>query len=293
MEQPHFTELTNRAVESDEIDFGTVIRIIRSGRWTVICVTLLCSLAGLAYAVFGQTWYRSEVLLVQVNTDNASSSLAQLGGLASLAGINIGSVGSDSQTSLAVLRSRDLIRNFLLEKDLLPTLFPERWNEEKRDWKDQAEAPDIRDAVTMFDEKIRTVSDNKKTGVIKMTIEWTEPQVSAAWANQLVSMVNVRLRERTIAEAQRNINYLQSALKETTVPPLQSSIAKLLESEMQKLMIARGSEEFAFKVIDGAVPPKKPFRPRRVVIVAGSVLMGMFLSVLILLVRQGVRRSLV
>jgi len=58
---------------------------------------------------------------------------------------------------------------------------------------------------------------------------------------------------------------------------------------MQKLMLARGNEEFAFKVIDKAVPPKFRDSPKRTLIVVFFSLAGGFLGILAVFLRQAWR----
>jgi LPS O-antigen subunit length determinant protein (WzzB/FepE family) len=91
-----------------------------------------------------------------------------------------------------------------------------------------------------------------------------------------VVRLNERLRERALREAETNVAFLRAELAQTSVVTLQQSIGRLLESELQKLMLARGNEEFAFRVIDAASPPKQRVRPKRAQIaILGTILGGM------------------
>jgi uncharacterized protein involved in exopolysaccharide biosynthesis len=88
--------------------------------------------------------------------------------------------------------------------------------------------------------------------------------------------LNERMRAQALKEAETNVAFLQTELGRTSVVTLQQSIGRLLESELQKLMLARGNEEFAFRVIDAASPPKERVRPKRALIaVMGTVLGGL------------------
>jgi uncharacterized protein involved in exopolysaccharide biosynthesis len=58
---------------------------------------------------------------------------------------------------------------------------------------------------------------------------------------------------------------------------------------MQKLMLARGNEEFAFKVIDRATPPKLRESPKRSLIAIVSMLAGGFLGVLFVFLRKAIQ----
>jgi len=97
--------------------------------------------------------------------------------------------------------------------------------------------------------------------------------------------LNERMRERALTDSERNVSFLQREMSSTSVISLQQSLGRVLEGELQKLMLARGNEEFAFKVIDSAVPPKGPIQPKRGLIVVLSFLAGLFLAFFIIFVK--------
>jgi uncharacterized protein involved in exopolysaccharide biosynthesis len=97
------------------------------------------------------------------------------------------------------------------------------------------------------------------------------------------------LRQQAAEEAERNVSYLKKEMAATSIVSLQQSMGSVLESEMQKLMLARGNEEFAFKVIDTAVAPKELDAPKRILIILGALFAGGFSSVLILVARKAIR----
>ena len=72
----------------------------------------------------------------------------------------------------------------------------------------------------------------------------------------------------------------------TSLVALQQSISGLLESEMQKLMVARGNSEYAFRVIDRAEVPRVKSKPRVLLIVAVAMVFGGMLSVFAVLMRD-------
>ncbi len=122
-----------------------------------------------------------------------------------------------------------------------------------------------------------------------MAIEWTDPELAAQWVALLVQRLNDYMRTRALNEAQANVEYLQAELAATTVVALQQAVGRLLEREHQKLMLARGNEEFAFRVIDSAVVPETPSRPNRRLMVIVATIFGGIISVFFVLARQFVR----
>ena len=259
----------------DEIDLLELLALFWRRKWFIVAVTSLFAAGGVAYALLAQEWWRAEVVMTQVDSKQVSGGLAQLGGLASLAGINIGA-GGGSQNAVAVLKSKDFAREFIEEKNLLPVLMAEKL--------DVKPPVDIRDAVDYFDKDVRAIGEDKKSGLITLSVTWTDPSLATEWANELVKRANQRLRAQALQESERNIKYLQGEIAATNVTAVQQAIGKVIESEMQKLLLARGSEEFAFKVIDKAVEPKKRAKPQRAMIAIGATLAGGFLSLVLVLI---------
>jgi uncharacterized protein involved in exopolysaccharide biosynthesis len=264
----------------DEIDLWQLWETIWSGRWLIVAITSLFAVGGVTYALVAQEWWRAEVVLAPADKKGGmSGALSQLGGLASLAGVNIGSGGD--QTPLAVMKSNAFARDFITDMKIMPALL---------EGLPEGDKPlDIRDALKVFNEKVRAVSDDKKTGLVTLSVRWKDADTAALWANEMVKRVNDRLRNQALIEAERNVAYLQKEIAATTVVSLQQSMGRVLEGEMQKLMLARANEEFAFKVIDKATPPKLRDAPKRALIAIVATLAGGFLGVLAVFLRHAWR----
>jgi len=277
----------------DEIDLIELWHVVWNGKWLVVAITAAFTTVGAAYALLATPCYRAEVLLMPAEQQSTSSMMAQLGGLGSLAGLAGISVGKDdSAEPIAVLESQGFTRKFIEGESLLTVLLANDWDASAKAWKetDPEDQPDWRDAVKYFDEEVRSVSKDSSTGLITLAVTWTDPQAAADWANRLVERLNDTMRERALVNSTANVSYLQAQSAATNVVTVQQAIGRLLESEMQKLMMARGKQEFALRVIDRAEPPKDPSKPQRVLVVALSTLAGGFLAVLFVIMRHAVRK---
>ncbi len=271
-------------VSDDKISLRQIWRILWRGKGTVIAATTIFALGSIAYALLAKEIYRAEVLLAPAAEQSTPMIGGQLGGLAALAGLSVGE-GNDV-VSLAVLQSREFARDFIEQLDLMPIFFEEEWDAEKNRWRedDPTKAPDVRDGVKFFHKEIFEVSEERRTGLVTVAIEWTDPDVAAEWASILVHRLNDRLRERALQEAQTNVAYLQSEMAKATLVTLQESIGRLLEAELPKLMLAKGNEEFAFKIVDPAVPPRERVRPKRALTAIIGTILGGLLGIFIVLV---------
>jgi uncharacterized protein involved in exopolysaccharide biosynthesis len=262
---------------ADALDIGAGIDAIRREKLLFFGLVFLFTLAGVAHVAYTPRSYRAEVVMIQVDSKSLPGGLSQLSGLAGLAGVNLSR--GENQQPMAVLRSKSLVSSFIDSNNLLPVLFSDHWNSKAGSWElNPADIPTIRDAVTTFDRDIREVSEDKKTGLVTLRIVWSDAATAADWANGLVKAANARLRLQALSDAQRNVDYLQRQVASTGVVSLQNSLGQLLESEMQKLLLARGNEEFAFKVIDAAVAPEEPYRPRKAVMLVIWFCVGLLVA---------------
>jgi uncharacterized protein involved in exopolysaccharide biosynthesis len=273
----------------DEIDLIDILYRLLDGKLTILLITGLFALLGIAYSLLAEEWYRAEVLLAPAEDQTGHGLASQFGGLAALAGVSIR--GDSSVEPLAVLKSREFARKFIDEQGLLTIFFSEQWDSASGRWRqsDPDHWPDLRDAVKFFDDSIRRVSEDARTGLVTLHIQWTDPFVAAEWANLLVERLNEQMRSRALREAEENVEYLQKELARTNVVALQQSIGRLLETEMQKLMLARGTSEFAFRVIDPAEPPRRRYKPMRTLTVVLATILGGLCSITFVLLRHAVR----
>jgi uncharacterized protein involved in exopolysaccharide biosynthesis len=261
------------------VDLLDLWDIVWRGKWAIVAVTAVFAVGSVFYALAQTEWYRAEVLLAPAEERSTGTLDGQLGGLAALAGVSVG--GGGSAEPIAVLRSREFARSFIEDFDLVPVFFHERWDAAGGAWlgDDPEQWPEIRDAIKYFQDNVLKVSESRDSRLVTLGIEWTDPEIAAQWARELVIRLNERLRERALKEAETNVAFLQTELGQTNVLTLQHSIGRLLESELKKLMLARGAEEFAFRVIDGASPPKERVRPKRALIAVVGTMFGGMLAV--------------
>lgn len=255
------------------------LRQLWRARWRILIGAFVCGALGATYSLLATPIFRAQVSLLPAHTTSSQGLAGQLGGLAGLAGlagINLG--GADKTEPMAVLGSRDFAQAFIERNNLVPVLLADKWDPVKKNWKEPGpNEPDIRDAVEYFDKHVRRIGEDRKSGIVVLTVDWRSPAEAAKWANEMATQVNSQMRARAIADADQSIAYLRSQFETTTQVSLQQSISRLLETQMQQMMMARGNEEYAFRVIDSARVPKKRVFPMRSLITLGSALIGGFI----------------
>ncbi len=270
----------------EQVTVRDLVWIAWSRRWLIALTTLACAVIACAFALILPKEYDASVLISPVTSEQEShlgglsSLVSQFGGLASLAGISPAADAKRSE-SLAILQSAALTERFIAQNRLLPVLFSQRWDSQTGRWKvPTAKIPTLWKANRYF-KKLRSVETDPKTELVTLTIKWTNAQQAADWANALVAMTNEYTRQQAIDEAERNIAYLKSQATQTDIVEARQAIFTLLQSQLNKAMLARGTEQYALKVIDPAQPPETPSSPRPILWTAIGFVGGGILSLLI------------
>jgi uncharacterized protein involved in exopolysaccharide biosynthesis len=251
--------------KGSEIDFVAIFWIVWRRKILVIIFALVVGLAALVLALRATPIYRAQVVITEVKDTalGGSGSLAnQLGGLASLAGVNI-NTGGASLENKAVLESRGLIEEFIKRNSIVPlmNINPKLPNP-------------LWFAVEKFKKNVLDMRDDKLKGTTIITMDWTDASVAAQWANNFVALANALLRERAVEDSTRNIDFLNKQITQTNVLEVQHAMFQLIESETKTLMLATGRLEYAFTVVDPAVAPQVRSSPRRTLMVLSGLLIG-------------------
>ena len=273
----------------EPINWGEYWRMLVKNRKLIGIITAASTLIALLIAFLLTPIYRAEVLLAPVSEDKnegLSAMANQYGDLASLAGINLGTSKDKTDVHIAALKSRSLSVQYIKEANLMPALFARKWDAEKKQWKDNSDIPTDWEAFEKFDKEIRFVNVDRRTGLVILAIEWKDPEKAAQWANQLLQTVNAGLREDAIQDADKSIKYLEKQTAVTGSVEVQQAIYKLIETQTKKKMIASTKDEYAFKVIDSAVSPEKPIRPRILLIIVLGFVAGLIVGIAIVLLRR-------
>ncbi|APP06368.1 MULTISPECIES: Wzz/FepE/Etk N-terminal domain-containing protein [Vibrio] len=299
----------------NEVDIRELLKAIWKGKWVIVAITSVFAISSVLYALSLPNIYRADALLAPAESSNGgglSKMAGQLGGLAALAGVNIGG-GESSQTGLAVqvMKSRQFLEGFIDKHDLLvPLMAAKGWdlasnklilNEELYDsvtgkWLRAPQGlrgskPSNLEAFEVFNNEVLDIQQDKESGLYTISIKHYSPYVAQEWVNWIIEDINKVMRERTIAETSQNLKYLNAQLRNTSVAEMQNTFYKLIEEQTKSLMLAEVQEEFVFKVIDPAVVPEIKDSPARAILCVFITFLGFMTAIAIVLIRFAVKRQ--
>lgn len=256
------------ASQEAELNAHEVVAVLKQYRWRMIGLVILAT-AGACIASFVMPKKYESVILFSPVTNSSTNGLlsslnsvvSQFSGLASLAGLSQGGDSTKSE-SLAILESEALTEEYIQKNNLLPVLFSDKWDAKANKWKDTdpKKIPTLWKGNQLFKKKIRTVNA-EKSGLVSLTITWKDPKTAAKWANDLVKLTNSYRREKAIKESEANIAFLSAEVGTTDVVGVKQAIFSIMQNEISKMMLARGNEEYALRILDPAVPAEKPSSP--------------------------------
>ncbi|WP_203300253.1 Wzz/FepE/Etk N-terminal domain-containing protein [Marinobacter sediminum] len=291
----------------DEIDLRELFSTVWRGKWIIILATFIFAAAGVGFALYKPNIYQSSVLIAPAQEEGGGLGglASQFGGLASLAGINLGG-GSSNKTVIAkeVLQSRAFLTNFFHRHDLeVPLMALDGWNEKSGEWDydqdkynpetsewlldsdGESYKPTDWEMVETFREDHFSVSEAKETGMITVSVKHYSPVLAKQWAEKLVQDLNEHMRKQDVEEAEARIAYLEEKLDETNVAGMQQVFYQLIENETRTVMLANAQKEYVFKTIDPAVIAEEKAEPKRALICVIATLLGGMFGVFIVFIR--------
>jgi uncharacterized protein involved in exopolysaccharide biosynthesis len=260
------------------IDLIVIWRVLKRYKGFIALCAVVCVLGAGIYAVTALPMFRAEATITEAHDSNLQGNTpmsGQLGGIASLAGFALGA-GGQGREAQAVLKSHRLAELFITRYGLKDRLLA-RSSGQRTMWR----------AVALFRKDVLNVDEDRKDGVTRIEMYWSNPTEAAQWANDYIALSNEVIRNHAADDARRNIDYLTNQLKQTPSVEVQHALYNLVENETKTLMLA-GRDDYAFWTIDPAVPPELKAAPKRTIIVLVGLVAGLFLGLLIAIARYKV-----
>ena len=257
----------------DEIDFMSILKVLLNYKYVIVATSILCGLIAVLYALTATQIFRGETVVSEVREGGA-----QVGGAAALAsqlGFGLGGAnaaqGSTAPPARAILQSRNLAEEFIKRHNLQSEVFGTSVIAiNQSPWF----------AVKKFRADILSINEDIRSGLTTVRIDWTDPMTAARWANDFVALANELIRNRALEDARRNIAYLNEQIQQTNIVELQKIMYNLIENESQVVMMANARAEYAFAVVDPAVPPEQRHSPWRTFIVLLGGTLGFFIGII-------------
>ncbi|MBB1275927.1 Wzz/FepE/Etk N-terminal domain-containing protein [Pseudoalteromonas sp. SR43-3] len=293
--------------EDEGVDLKGFFLTIWKGKLIIAIVTVIFTCLSIALALSLPNIYKAEALLFPADSGQGEGGLAaltgQFGGLASMAGIDLGAGSSDkSALAIEVLKSRKFTSEFIESHNILLDLMAAKdWSYEaniisydddiydaqKNTWVRDVEPPfkpkpSLQEAYKEFKE-IVYINSSKDTGMVTISVEHISPYIAQQWVVWLIEDINKDMKERDVAEAVKSTEFLKQQIESTKVADIKTVLFKLIEEQAKTIMFAEVRDEYVFKTIDPALVPEERVSPKRALICVVGGLFGILIGILIVL----------
>lgn len=300
----------------DEIDLRELFSVLWAGKVKIIAITAVFAVASVIYALSVPNQYKASALLApaQQESGGLSGALGQLGGLASLAGVSIGGgESSESQIAQEIMKSWSFVEGFIADNDLAVEVYAaEGWSRVSNQLKIDNDVYEVEtkswlveDAHTgkegpptswqlfgAFSDKL-SVSEDKKSGLVSVSVEYYSPQIAKQWLDLYISAINKHMQARQVEKVSNNISYLEAQIGKTSIAEMREVFYTIIEEQTKNKMVAEASPDYAFVAVSPSMVPEEKSQPKRALICILGTLLGGMLSVLWVLVRHYTRSTAV
>ncbi len=207
--------------EEDEIDLYELWQKLVKRKGLIFGLTFFITVLAGVISFLMTPIYRSEAVLMPVSSK-------PLAGFAELASQFLGvPVQADDTSSkiITILKSRTIKERVIKEENLIPVLVEE--------------VPENRDplsaAVEIMNEMVK-VSTDRKTGAIKLAVEYKDPEIAKRIAEAYIRELQEIMEEKSLTIAKVNRIFLERQLIETE-KELQEKLAILTEFQRREKII--------------------------------------------------------
>ncbi len=291
----------------DAVDLKEILQILFNKKILIGFLTLFFAVVSVFAAISMSDVYKSSSLLAPTSQDESlSSSLGGLSSLAGIAGVSLpaGSI-SDSQIAVKRIESFEFFsKNFLPSIKLEDLMAEKKWipqenkliydkdifDESSNKWVRKVSYPKkiIPSSQEAFKEfkKALSINQDEETGLVYLSIEHISPHVAKEWMDVIIYNINECMREIDKEDAQNSINFLSDSIKTTNSQSIKLVFSKLMESQMQTLMLASSNEDYIFKTINSPIVPEEKSGPNRAFICIVGTLFGFIFSIILVLIQH-------
>ena len=285
--------------ESSEISLRFIFRIVSKRAKRILVYSFFVLLTTLLFLQFIPDKYSSTAIL-SPNKDNQSldqSTLQSLGAISSFVGLGQGPENVSSfQIALEKIKSRDFIENFINQEEMkLKLLGGLKWNSLERQFVYDPSIYDVKAKVwrievpsdyKIFKEFKKNLRITKKgnSGLIEIKFMSTSPVLSQKIIEQLIILINEVMSSEALNKAATNLDFLNREINKQQNIQTKNAISRLMESQLQKKMIASNKFNYIFEVVNPPMVPEEKSSPWRLGIIFSSVIIFNFFYIFFLVV---------
>jgi hypothetical protein len=298
----------------NEIDLREIITALWRGKFFII----FCTTVSIVFASYNlrheEKKYSITYKLKPVSQKDNGPNISGLGGIASLAGINLpSSSSSDFNVFKELIYSNEVSHEIIKNKDMTRMLFAGEWNKSLGKYSPGKKSkiselknyvknlllgeeeeiyipPNSRRLAKFISEYVKLTVE-RKTGFLFLTSEHSQPELILKLLIEITNASDGIIRDRYVNFSKEPLDFYKEKLNSSRSREHREALAQLISKEQQKLMLASSGKYFAIEPITKPVISLYPTHPRPMSNLILSLFIGLVFSMLIVLLRNKILKD--
>jgi hypothetical protein len=298
-----------------EIDLRDLFFTLWVNKIYIILASIISVFLASLYLHDAERKYSVEYNLKPVGETKNSPSFSGLGGFASLAGIQLPTSSNNDFNIFKELITTQEVSEIIFEnKKIINDIFRSEWdvilNNYSRPSKSKIQIfvsdakklltgnidvnympPNPRRLAIFIDKNIQIVED-KDTGFLKFTSETSKPELMLSIIIAAAESSDKIMRQRYIDFSKEPLAFYKEKLRTARSREHREALAELISKEEQKLMFASRGKYFIAEPYKNPTISLHPTAPKPKLILALSLVLGLFLGATFVLVRHAIKKEI-
>jgi hypothetical protein len=299
---------------NDDIDLKDLFLRLWRGKIYIILVTFVFVFFASFYLQYAERKYTVEYNLKPVGETKNSPSLSGLGGLASIAGIQLPTSSNNDFIIFKELITSEEVSEIIFEnKKIIKGIFRSEWDEILNSYSSPPKSkvlnfisnakklltgnievnymPPNSRRLAIFINKNIQIGKDKDTGFLKFTSETSQPELMLSLILEATKTSDNIMRQRYIDFSTGPLAFYKDKLRTARSREHREALAELISKEEQKLMFASKGEYFIAEPYINPIISIHPTAPKYKSILALSLVLGLFIGSVIVLVRHAIKED--
>ena len=298
----------------DEIDLSDLFFTLWGGKTYIILISIISVFLASFYLQFAERKYSVEYSLKPVGEKKSSTSFTGLGGFASIAGIQLPtSSNNDFNIFKELIIAPEVSEIIFKNKKIIRSIFNSEWDETLNNYSSPPKSkiqifvsdakklltgnidvnympPNPRRLAIFISKNIQIVED-KNTGFLKFTSQTSKPELIISLMIEATKASDKIMRQRYVDFSTEPLVFYKDKLRTARSREHREALAELISKEEQKLMFASRGKHFIAEPYINPTISLHPTAPKPKLILALSLVFGLFLGVTFVLVRHTIRKD--
>ena len=298
----------------DEVDLRDILLTLWGGKIYIILISIISVFIASFCLQSVERKYSVEYKLKPVGEVENSPSLSGLGGFASLAGINMPTnTNKDFNIFKELITAPEVSEIIFENKKIIRDIFRSEWDETLNNYsrppksKIQIFVSDVKKLLTgdidvnymppnprrlaVFINNNIQISEDKETGFLNFSSKTSKPELMLSLMIEATKASDKIMRQRYIDFSTEPLFFYKKKLRSARSREHREVLAELISKEEQKLMFASRGKYFIAEPYISPTISLYPTTPKPKLILALSLILGLFLGVALILIRNAIRKE--